>query len=140
MVCAILINKVSVKCLPGLVHEVRHAVSVRLENIQVRHRSRSPPGSLSLTSQAFSGLHLVVVPRHCISKDREAPGLENTLVSVLANVLAFGIFKKVFHVYDIFFLVLSTNSNVVKVRKRQPRDHFPLQTSPSFSENKIHHL
>ena len=67
MVYAILINKVSVKCLPGLVHEVRHAVSVRLENIQVRHRSRSPPGSLSLTSQAFSGLYLVVVPRHCRS-------------------------------------------------------------------------
>ena len=44
-------------------------------------------------------------------------GGENTLVSVVANVLAFGIFKKVFHVYAIFLLVLSTNSDVVKVRK-----------------------
>ena len=39
MVSAILINKVSVKRLSGLVHEVRHAVSVRLEKIQVRQRS-----------------------------------------------------------------------------------------------------
>ena len=50
MVCAILINKVSVKLLPGLVREVLHAVSVRLENNQVRQRSRSPPSSLSLKS------------------------------------------------------------------------------------------
>ena len=39
MISAILIIKVSVKRLPGLAHEVRHAVSVRLENIQVRQRS-----------------------------------------------------------------------------------------------------
>ena len=50
MVCAILINKVSVKLLLDLVLEVRHAVSVRLENTQVRQRSSSPPRSLSLTS------------------------------------------------------------------------------------------
>ena len=30
-------------------------------------------------------------------------GGENTLVSVVANVLAFGIFKKVFHVYAMHF-------------------------------------
>ena len=70
MVCAILNNNVSVKCLPGLVHEVHHAVSVRLKNMQVRGRSRSPPGSLSLTSQAFSGLYLVIVPRQCRSNFR----------------------------------------------------------------------
>ena len=39
MVSGILINKVSVKRLSGLVHEVRHAVSVKLEKIQVRQRS-----------------------------------------------------------------------------------------------------
>ena len=63
MVSAIIINNVSVKRQPGLGNEVRHAVSVRLENIQVRQRSRSPPGSLSLTFQALSGLYLVIVPR-----------------------------------------------------------------------------
>ena len=52
---------------PGLVHELCLAVSVKIENIQVRQRSRSPPVSLTLTSQAFSGLYLIVVPRHCRS-------------------------------------------------------------------------
>ena len=78
-----------------------------------------------------------------ISKDREAPGLENTLVSVLANVLAFGIFKKVFHVYAIFLLVLSTNSNVVKVRKGSleiiflyKRHHLSLKTRYTLCDAK----
>ena len=61
MVCAILIDKFSVKRLPDLVHEVRHAVLVRLKDIKVRQRSRSPgPSSLSLTSQEFSSLYLVM--------------------------------------------------------------------------------
>ena len=50
---------------PGLVHELCLAVSVKIENSQVRQRSRSPPDSLTLASQAFSGLYLIVVPRHC---------------------------------------------------------------------------
>ena len=52
MVCAILINKVSVNCLPCLVHGVHQTVSVRLENIEVRQVSFS---SLRLKcSAAFS--------------------------------------------------------------------------------------
>ena len=36
MVCAILINKISVKCLPGLVHEVRHAGDqLRVKNVKL---------------------------------------------------------------------------------------------------------